>query len=443
MRSWRKIWVGFLSLNLLAIACFWWQGSGAEVLSKNWNNVAIAVGRLFGLLAAFAFLVQFFVMSRLPWLERFFGFDKLTNFHHLNGKVALPLLLLHPLFILLGYAGLTKTNMGEQMELLLKTQSTVVLAMIALVLFVTVAVTSIYMAWRQFRYESWYFVHLLAYLAIFFSFFHQIKLGSDLLINKAFYFYWIALYAVTLLAILVFRIIRPWWLWQKHQFVVSRLEQETHDVTSVYITGKNLQDFKIKPGQFMFFNFSQKGFWWQSHPFSLSIFPEGKELRISVKALGDFTEQIPKLKVGTRVLIDGPYGIFTKDVSEKEKSLFLAGGIGITPARSLIEELLREGKDVKLLYGCKTEADFALKAELEELESKYDLEVTYITSEEERRPFEAGYIDEEKLRRIVPDIKEREVFLCGPAPMTTAVLSLLEKFDVNKKDIHFEKFSLH
>lgn len=193
----------------------------------------------------------------------------------------------------------------------------------------------------------------------------------------------------------------------------------------------------------MFFNFLQKGFWWQSHPFSLSIFPEGKELRISVKALGDFTEQIPKLKVGTRVLIDGPYGIFTKDVSEKEKSLFLAGGIGITPARSLIEELLREGKDVKLLYGCKTEADFALKAELEELESKYDLEVTYITSEEERRPFEAGYIDEEKLRRIVPDIKEREVFLCGPAPMTTAVLSLLEKFDVNKKDIHFEKFSLH
>jgi len=73
----------------------------------------------------------------------------------------------------------------------------------------------------------------------------------------------------------------------------------------------------------------------EAHPFSMSRRPDGTRLRLTIKAVGDFTRRIPGLKPGVRVLIDGPHGIFTARRSSSQKILMIAGGIGITPIRSL------------------------------------------------------------------------------------------------------------
>src|SRR3989338_1646367 len=102
----RAFWYFLYSANWLVIFWFWWQGSG-EFISQSPALVAIALGRLAGLAAAYMILLQFFFMGRMPWLERVFGLDKLSRIHHTNGQRGLMLLLFHPVLLTFGYAALT------------------------------------------------------------------------------------------------------------------------------------------------------------------------------------------------------------------------------------------------------------------------------------------------------------------------------------------------
>jgi NAD(P)H-flavin reductase len=155
----------------------------------------------------------------------------------------------------------------------------------------------------------------------------------------------------------------------KHQFYIDKVVQETPDVYSVYIKGKNIEQFTYEAGQFANYTFLQKGMYF-THPFSFSTAPNAEYIRISVRGVGDFTRRIPELRPGTKVVIDGPLGIFTERSSARDKYLFIAGGIGITPLRSLAEDLSKRGKDITLLYGNRTADNIPLKAELEAMPIK-------------------------------------------------------------------------
>src|SRR3990167_7197643 len=271
MKMKKIFWHTLLWLNWGIIFWFWWTNSG-KLISPNLADMAIVFGRLAGLVAAYMILLQFFFMGRLPFLERVFGLDKLAKIHKKNGKWGFYFLILHPSLLVWGYSRLAKISL-------------------------------IKISRSRLRYEWWYFVHLIAYLAVFTSFWHQIRVGTDLLSSQIFYWYWIWLYLFVFANHLIFRFVRPIYNFFRHQFYVIDVVRETYQAVSIYIGGKNLDRFKIHPGQFMIFRFLAKKFWWQAHPFSLSILPEGKQLRITVKALGDFTAQISDLKIGTRILI--------------------------------------------------------------------------------------------------------------------------------------------
>lgn len=437
----KLIWHFILWANWAIILIFWFQGSGM-LLTQGLPNLLIAFGRLAGLVAAYTILQQFFFMGRLPWLERVFGLDRLARLHQRNGKLGFFFLIVHPILLIVGYRSLAGIGLWQQLISFLTDYQYVMWAMIGLALFMIVIGTSIHIARSRLRYESWYFVHLLAYGAVFFSFFHQIKIGPDLLVSNFFYSYWIALYIAVFASHLTFRFARPVYLFFRHRFIVTGIERESPSTVSVYLSGKELDKFRIQPGQFMIMRFFTRGLWWQAHPFSLSLVPNGTRLRITVKELGDFTRTLKDLKEGTKVMIDGPYGVFTDLFSVSPKVLMIAGGIGITPIRSLAEQMLAKGKDVVLLYGNKTANDIVFKDELAVLEQKYQAKVAHVISDEPGYQGEKGYIDEEKLRRLVPDLPSREVYLCGPVPMMEALVIMLQKLGVGKHRIHYEKFSL-
>jgi len=433
---------GLWLANISIIGYFWVLYSG-NMLIEGSLPVGIGLGRLAGLLATFCALLQFVLMSRGAWLEPFFGLDRLARFHRLNGYATLLLMLCHPLLLAWGYGALESHGLIAQIVEFWSFPY-VLLAEVALVLFCITVGFSIYIVRKHLKFEAWYFIHLLNYTAIALLPWHQLTNGGELVSQPLFRGYWIALYGLVALNMLIWRFGVPLYRFWRHGFVVAKTVSEGPRATSVYLTGKHMDEYHAKGGQFVLVRYFQKGLWWQEHPFSLSRLPNAQGIRNTVRQLGDFTNQIPGLKPGTRVLVSGPYGAFTLDRARRDKLLYIAGGIGITPIRSMLEaqSLQRQPTDSVLLYANRDSRDIPLKAELDSLATTMPLTIHHVLNEDPHAT-EKGFVDEEKLCRLVPDLGERDVFLCGPPPMMNAVMHSLTALGVDKKHIHYERFSLH
>ena len=164
---------------------------------------------------------------------------------------------------------------------------------------------------RHLPYELWYAVHLTAYAAIALAWFHQIPTGGD--INPTFHpnaaTYWRS--SSSARSRFSSSACDPCPLAFRFRLRVAEVVVEGPTVTTVRITGRRLDRLRALPGQFFLWRFLTGGFWWTAHPFSLSAAPDGRCLRISVKAAGDHTAKMRAIPVGTRVVAEGPFGSFT------------------------------------------------------------------------------------------------------------------------------------
>jgi predicted ferric reductase len=295
---------------------------------------------------------------------------------------------------------------------------------------------------KHLNYELWFRIHVLAYVAIALAFAHQLKTGSDLMDSPALLNLWYCLYAFAFGNLLVFHLFKPLILFWRHGFRVEKIVPESDTVVSVYIRGKNMDKFRFEPGLFIIVRFLAKGFRMEAHPFSLSSSAAGGHIRISIKNSGDFTSRVPRLPEGTMVIIEGPLGVFTPASCTHDRILLIAAGIGITPLISLAEKFLQEEKKVALLYSTRERGGIAFKKELEALKAYENLSLSYIISDNPSTDEEKGRIDGEKIKRLIPDVTERDVYLCGPVPMMQGTIKILSSLGVKKNAIHFERFSL-
>jgi predicted ferric reductase len=404
----------------------------------------LAYGRLAGLLAVLGILFQLILIGRIKWVERIFGFDRLTHLHHITGFSILILIFAHPFLITTGHSMQAGIGYFAQLKDFFINWDDVFAAAIGLSLIIPAMVLSVLVLRKMVKYEIWYYVHLTLYVALALIFGHQFEVGTDFSSNKTFADYWYALYAFTFANLIYYRIVRPVIFFIRHRFKIARLVSETGDATSVYIEGDKMDLFPVEAGQFMIVRFLTKGFRWEAHPFSMSCLPNGKNLRLSIKGVGDFTRRISNLMPGVSVFIDGPHGVFTAKSSKSSKILMIAGGIGITPLRSLTEEMTSMGRDVILLYSNRNRDSIVFKKELNELENSSSgrLKVIHVITDDPACSGEKGRIDKEKITRLVPDFIEREVFLCGPPPMMKALRLALSSIGVPNKHIHYERFAL-
>jgi ferredoxin-NADP reductase len=229
----------------------------------------------------------------------------------------------------------------------------------------------------------------------------------------------------------------------KFETYVKEIIPRTYNVTSFRFPRPAALNYKA--GQFFFVTLKADGKELNKH-FSFSSSPTEKTHIEFTKKLSDsdFSTALKALKAGDWARIDAPYGKFTFE-GEHEKIGLLAGGIGITPFKSICQYCTDMHLDTKvtLLYGNRTENDIAFRKELEALQRQNkNLKVVFTLNEASGEWKGAtGLITAEMIKKEIPDYKETMFYTCGPPKMVEIMEKLVEQLGLPKTQLKREYFT--
>ncbi|MGV9453735.1 ferredoxin reductase family protein [Streptomyces sp. NPDC003635] len=426
----RRVMWAFVIVNVAVVeALFLSAGEG--------KNDVLTVAKWFGLHAALLIMFQLLLVARLPWLDRRIGMDRLTVWHRWVGFALLWTILTHATLVVLGFATLDDTSMGKTFVALSGVPASL-LGMLAAAVIVVIGVVSTRAVRRRLQYEVWHGLHLLLYVALGLAFVHQLQETTTFTASAFATAYWWCLWLFAFGALLTGRIAVPLWRNAYHRFRVVAVVPESLNAVSVYVSGRHLDKFPARAGQFCIWRFPGHNGWWTANPFSLSAAPGGQGLRLTAKAVGGTSAGLRNVPAGSRAFVEGPYGAFTSLHRSKPGALLIAGGVGITPVRALVEE--QGSGDVVVLYRVRSEGDAVLLNEVRHLVAQRGGRLHLLTG----RTGESGVppLGPGALRQLVPDITERDVYVCGPPAMTAAVLAALRDLRVPTRQVHSERFGM-
>jgi predicted ferric reductase len=429
----RARWVvfGFVAANLALLEVIF-VDSGAG------KNSLLTLAKFVGLHAALFMMFQLLLVARLPWLDRRIGMDRLTVWHRWLGFGILWTVITHAALVVLGYSQLGGDSpVGTFFDLAGVFAS--LLGILAATGLVVVAGLSIRYARRRLPYEVWHATHLLVYVVLGLALWHQFLESTTFTATTLSTVYWWGLWGLVLLALLTGRVAIPVWRNAYHQFRVAAVVPEADNVVSVHVTGRHLERLPGSAGQFCVWRFPGHRFWWKANPFSLSAAPNGKSLRLTAKAVGDGSAGLRGVPVGSRVFLEGPYGALTSLNRCGDGTVLIAGGIGVTPIRALLEEL--DGSIV-VLYRVRTQQDAVLLSEIQALARANQAQVHVLTGRTGEGSPPNSPFDPARLAALVPDIAQRDIYICGPTVMADAVMESMKALGVPRRQVHAEKFSL-
>jgi predicted ferric reductase len=393
-------------------------------------------GSLTGMIGTYLALIMVLLVSRIPFVERVAGQDGLLRLHRAIAPWPISLLAAHALFLTLGYAEAARAGAWHEAGVLLTRYPDVLTASIGLALMCLIGVISVRAVRRRLRREIWWLIHLWMYLALAISFAHVIVLGPAFVGHPLTQAVWSGAWAATAGLVLCYRVGLPVIRSLRHRLTVTEVRPEGPGVVSVICTGRRLDRLAVSGGQFFFWRFLSKGVWWQAHPYSLSALPQPPYLRLTVKAVGDHSALLGTIRPGTRIAIEGPYGAFTRYAQRRPRALLVAAGIGVTALRALLEDLPRGSAPVVLIRGRRPE-DLVLSKEVREL-----VRHRRGTIHELVGPRAEAVIDEASLPRLVPDLDQRDVYVCGPEGFVASIVDTARNLGIPEEAIHHEAFAL-
>ena len=324
----------------------------------------------------------------------------------------------------------------------------VYLGRLALLLLLTTIIISVLSRTSRLPFEKWRRLHnWFAMGVLCLGLTHSLLLGGDLT-TWPMRLYWGALAGAAITAYTFHKIVRPRRV-RKNAHEVVHVQQESPDVWSVSLQPSSGVIPAYLPGQFHFLTLQRKGYPGEEHPFTIASSPTQSTLISTIKASGDFTKTIRNTRPGDYAAIRGPFGRFCHLLHPEELELvFVIGGIGITPAISMLRYMRDSGewKPTVLLYNNRTQHDIVFREELDHLVSISGcrLKVVHMLS----RPHndwtgEKGHINRDLLfRHVSGNLLTKGYYVCGPPRMSRTAITDLQQIGVSADRIHTEMFAL-
>lgn len=432
----RKGWIVLLTF-LVGVPLLSWSYHAPfkEALSSSYIAYKL-VGQLAGIVGVQLFAFSLILSGRLHSIEKLFGgLDKLYVIHHRVGVIAFSFLAAHPIILAFQYASSSFEDVAAFLSPFSAT-GPVLFGMFSILLMLILIGLTFYGV--MFNYPKLKLAHRFLGGAFFLGFLHVLFIPSSLnndIVLKSFLLVTSALG----LTIFCYRTLLGSWLVPRMRYTVSKITNLAGGVTEITLTASSIK-MRHLPGQFGMLAFTHSPTVPnEEHPFTISSPGNTDELRFSIKGLGDYTKLLPNLLVGDTALVEGPFGEFSY-LYGKEKQVWVAGGIGITPFVSMAEHMLTLDTlpyTIDLFYSVRTEAEGAYKELFTALQTKHpSFTFHYMPSDTQ------GYITGELLLHEIEDLLLRDIFVCGPPPLMAALNGQLREINVPKKSIRMERFAL-
>jgi len=216
-----------------------------------------------------------------------------------------------------------------------------------------------------------------------------------------------------------------------HIVVIEKIIDETYDTRTFRFNFKDeklSEEFTFEPGQFALFSILGIG----EAPFVISSSPTRKEyLECSVRRVGRVTNALHRLSAGTEIGFRGPYGNgFPLDLLEGKNLVFVGGGIGLSPLRTLIWYVIDNRdkyKNIDIIYGARSVADLCFKYDLDSWDKDKTVNmITTIDKGEKKWTGRVGFVPQ-VLGEVAPSANNAIAIVCGPPIMIRFTFPVLEK----------------
>ncbi|WP_298403686.1 ferric reductase-like transmembrane domain-containing protein [Ferrimicrobium sp.] len=391
------------------------------------------LGSVTGLIGTYLALLMVLMAARIPTLERALGRGGVMRWHKNLSVLTISFILAHAVLTTAAYAKIAKVGIAHELGVLIDSYPDMITAFVALGLMLLIGLVSLPWLRRRLSRENWWLLHLLIYVALVLSFAHELVLGPSFVNHPVVQWIWAGAWILAGLALVVYRVLVPLLRSLRHELTVVAVEPQPNGVTKILLQGQYLEDLQLQGGQFFEWRFLTRGRWWQAHPFSV-VDRQGDTLRLMVRPIGDFSANLIKLGVGTRVWFEGPYGNFTAAQQRKDRVLLIAGGIGVTAIRGLLEDLPRWSRPV-LVLRVTAKTDLVLLDELERLASERNGKV-YILSGDRTM------VDLRTIAGNIKDFQSRDIFISGSPGFVEAVRDVFISLGVKRRQLHVEAYTI-
>jgi predicted ferric reductase len=432
-RTVRRLWASvYLALVLAPFALV------AVAPRPPGRTFGVELGAALGFAALAVLVLQVVLPSRARPFTAPFGIDVLLRFHRYAGLAGICLVLAHLVVLLVDDPA--KRSLLNPMVAPWRARA----AVSALVCLFLLGGTSMWRRWFKLSYETWRWVHIVLGAGLIgFSFAHMVGVNHYLSLGAI----WAA--SVVLLAIAGWglthlRLARPHGA-SLRPYVVTGVRRERGEAHTVKLRAVGHGGHRFRPGQFAWIKFGDNPFSLREHPFSYSSSAASPECpEFTIKALGNFTETVGRMDLGTCIHIDGPHGSFSPAHPDGDY-LLIAGGVGITPMMSILRSFADTGdrRRVCLVYASREWGEITFRDELDDLKTRLPLNVHHILSRPHSAwPGHRGRLNEGVLLQCLQQLTTPfNVFVCGSPKMVEDAACLLRRVGVPDSWVHTELFA--
>ena len=410
--------IALVILNILVWILFPPVNDGRENFERAW------AGEIMGSTVIILMASALFISTRPKWAEPYFGgLDKMYQTHRRVAVSAFLLLFLHLLTVPISAVWI----LGNYLAMV------AFLGIVTLVLVTLSPRIPILRRLTHSTYDGWRKIH--RFMGIFYTlgFIHALTVKAlDALIAIT----WVqTIFIIGLISYLYTELFGGMFK-SKLTYVVNTLKHLNGNTLEITLQPRD-QKLLHHAGQFLFIKFDSATIPPEPHPFTISSAPHENNLRLTIKACGDWTQQLYEhLENGTVATIEGPYGQFNfKDGSQQQ--VWIAGGIGITPFLSWMRDFEANSHDreIDLFYTTRIPEEALFLDEIEKADNHagFCAHMLYSVTN--------GRLTVEKIIASSGPLAGKDIYLCGPINMVETFQRALAVQGVPPDKIHFEEFN--